>query len=263
MPYRIDIPDQSADAFGTLIDLGALDLEATADGLAAILPDSVSPEAIAAALGVSNLNVSDATGRDNGSVWLLSSRAIRIGGLSIVSPESPASPKTLRLANSDAFGTGHHPTTALCIEIIEEILLSERIDRALDVGTGSGILALVALAMGVPEAVGVDTDPSALEAAAENARLNVMADRLQLSLGGPEVAQGTWPLVIANVLAAPLIEMAPVLVQRVGSGGRLIISGVASSLESEVRDAYEHFGMRKVHSKTRSGWTALLMQASW
>ena len=106
-------------------------------------------------------------------------------------------------------------------------------------------------------------DHEALEIAAENARLNGVAERLELVHGGPDAVRGSWPLVVANVLAAPLIDMAPVLVQRVGSGGFLMLSGIAKSLESEVLQAYRHFGMRSIDSSTRAGWTALLVQASW
>ena len=74
-------------------------------------------------------------------------------------------------------------------------------------------------------------------------------------LGGPEVVHGNWPVVVANVLAAPLIEMAPVLVQRLGHRGRLILSGIHSSLDAEVRTAYQRFGIRLVHSETRAGWS--------
>ncbi|MDQ2841640.1 MAG: 50S ribosomal protein L11 methyltransferase [Acidobacteriota bacterium] len=94
-------------------------------------------------------------------------------------------------------------------------------------------------------------------------RLNDFADRLQLVLGGPNVVHGNWPLVVANVLAAPLIEMAPILVRRVERRGRLILSGIPSSLESEVKRTYQHLGMRHIGSKTRSGWTMLMAQASW
>ena len=74
---------------------------------------------------------------------------------------------------------------------------------------------------------------------------------------------GAWPLVVANVLAAPLIEMAPVLVRRVGSHGRLILSGIPWSLESEVRQAYERLGMRHIRSEERAGWVMLMARASW
>jgi len=151
----------------------------------------------------------------------------------------------------------------LCVEALKELLTVEPFDRILDVGTGSGILALSALMMGVQDAVGLDIDADALKVAAENARLNNLADRLQLVLGGPDVVDGQWPLVVANVLAAPLIDMAPVLVRRLGKRGRLILSGISSSLAFEVRQAYQHLGIRHIGSKARAGWTALLLEASW
>jgi ribosomal protein L11 methyltransferase len=86
---------------------------------------------------------------------------------------------------------------------------------------------------------------------------------LQLVLGDPAAVEGTWPLVVANVLAAPLMDMAPVLVRRVGGRGRLVLSGIPWSLISEVRQTYQHLGMRPIGSQTRAGWTVLIMQASW
>lgn len=263
MPYRIDISSPPHDALDQLVGLGALDVEPVGDGLAAIIPDGVTPDAVAGALGVASVTVSPALARDNGSVWLLSPRAVRIGSVLIASPEAAAPPGALRLTDSTAFGTGHHPTTALCIEAIEEALTIAVPGSVLDVGTGSGVLALTALMMGVSRAVGLDIDAAALQVAAEHARLNNLADRLQLVLGGPDVVDGAWPLVVANVLDAPLIEMAPVLVRRVRSRGRLILSGIRLSLESEVRQTYQQLGMRHVRSETRAGWTVLVAQASW
>ena len=263
MPYRIDISGPPGDAVDFLVDCGALDIEPVTGGLAAILPDDVTPDAVTNALGGAHVTVSAATARDNGSVWLLSPRAVRIGSIVIAPPESAAPPGALWLTDSAAFGTGHHPTTALCIEALEEMLTDEPVDSILDVGTGSGILALMALRLGVPHAVGLDLDREALEAAAENARLNHLEDQLRLVRGGPDAVEGNWPLVVANVLAAPLIEMAPMLIRRVGGRGRLILSGIPQSLASEVRQAYQHLGMRHLGSKTRAGWTSLVAQASW
>jgi ribosomal protein L11 methyltransferase len=263
VPYRIDISCPPHDVLDQLVQLGALDIEPVGDGLAAIIPDGVMPDAVARALGVASVAVSPAVGRDNNSVWLLSPRVVRIGRLLIAPPEIAASPDTLRLTDSTAFGTGHHPTTALCIEAIEEAVSVAVPDSVLDVGTGSGVLALAALRIGVSQALGLDIDEDALKIAAEHARLNNLADKLQLILGGPDVVNGVWPLVVANVLAAPLIEMAPVLIRRVGSQGRLILSGIPWSLESEVRQTYQRLGMRHVRSATRAGWTVLVVQASW
>ena len=263
MPYRLDIAGPPPDALDLLVQCGALDVEPVPDGLAALLPDGVTPEAVAAALGGARVTVSAAVARDNGSVWLLRPRPVQIGGVLIAPAEAAAPPNALRLTDAPAFGTGHHPTTALCIEALEEILTNERVESILDVGTGSGILALAALQLGVGQAVGLDLDAEVLTVAAENARLNNLADRLQLVLGGPEVVDGHWPLVVANVLAAPLMEMAPVLVRRVGSRGRLLLSGIPWSLASEVQQTYQHFGMWSISLKTRAGWTVLITQASW
>jgi ribosomal protein L11 methylase PrmA len=253
VPYRIDISSPPHDALDRLVQLGALDIEPTRDGLAAIIPDGVTPDVVARALGTASVNVSPAIARDSGSVWLLSPRVIRIGH----------PPHELQLTESTAFGTGHHPTTALCIEALEEALTIAIPESVLDVGTGSGVLALAALMMGVARAVGLDIDADALNIAAEHARLNNLQDRLQLMLGGPDVVNGTWPLVVANVLAAPLIEMAPILVRRVGSHGRLILSGIPWSLESEVLQSYTRLGMRHIRSETRAGWMVLVLQTSW
>jgi len=263
VPYRINIAGPPHDALDRLIQLGALDLEPVSNGLAAIIPDAVTPSAVAEALGVTHVTISPAVARDNGSVWLLRPRAVRIGSILIAPPDVIAPPSALRLTDSTAFGTGHHPTTGLCIEALEDALAIAIPERLLDVGTGSGVLALAALVLGVPRAVGLDIDADALQIASENARLNKLGDRLELVLGGADAVDGVWPLVVANVLAAPLIEMAPVLVRRVGSRGRLILSGIPYSLESEVWQAYQRLGMRHVRSETRTGWTVVVGQASW
>ena len=246
VPYRIDISCPPHDSLEHLVALGALDIEEVNDRLAAIFPDGVTPEAVARALGVASVAVSPAVGRDDESVWRLSPHA-----------------GSLRMTDSKVFGSGHHPTTVLCVEAIEEALTGAVPDSLLDVGTGSGVLALTALQLGVPRAVGLDIDADALRVAAENARLNNMGDRLQLVLGGPDAVNGSWPLVVANVLAAPLMEMAPVLVRRVGHHGRLILSGIPWSVESEVRQTYQRLGMRHIRSETRAGWTVLVVEASW
>jgi ribosomal protein L11 methyltransferase len=263
MPYRVDISCPPEDALQQLVSLGALDVEGRGEGLAAIIPDGVTPDAVAGALGVTSVTVSAAVGRDNGSVWLINPRPVRVGHILVAPSGIDAPAGALLLTDSTAFGTGHHPTTALCVEALEEALTIAVPDSILDVGTGSGVLALTALMMGVPRAVGLDIDPDALQVAARHARLNNLMDRLQLMLGGPDVVVGTWPLVVANVLAAPLMEMAPVLVRRVGNHGKLILSGIPLSLESEVRQSYQRLGMRHIRSETRAGWTAVVVQASW
>jgi ribosomal protein L11 methyltransferase len=86
---------------------------------------------------------------------------------------------------------------------------------------------------------------------------------MQRVRGGPEAIAGTWPLVVANILAAPLIEMAPALVRRVGHHGQLVLSGIPASVEQEVADAYRHRGMHMASASSRDGWAALVLQAGW
>lgn len=263
VPYRVDIACPPDNAIDILVELGALDVEPASGGLAAILPDGVTPDILAGRLGTAGISASPATARDSGSVWLLGPRPVRAAGITIATPDAVPAPGVLRLIDSGAFGTGHHPTTALCIEAIGDIVSDGQTDSILDVGTGSGILALAALMMGVPRAMGLDIDTDALAIAAENARLNGVESRFELVHGGPESVKGNWPLVVANVLAAPLIEMAPVLVRRLRSGGKLVLSGIPESLAAEVRKAYQHFGLQRTGSAERAGWTVLIARASW
>jgi ribosomal protein L11 methyltransferase len=264
MPYRIDLRNAGDDALDRLIDLGALDAEQLDDGsIAAVMPDRISREEIASAVGAQHFSISPAAGRDDGSVWVLSPRPVQIGRIRIVPSPADASPNALRLIDSEAFGTGLHPTTALCLEALEEAALNQQPEAVLDVGTGTGVLALAALMLGVPRAVGIDIDGDALRVAAENARINMLHERIELTRGGPETIGGTWPLVLANVLAAPLIAMAPTLVRRVGHHGRLVLSGIPTTLEQDVSEAYRRLGMQHLRTASRAGWVALVMHPSW
>jgi ribosomal protein L11 methyltransferase len=264
MPYRVDLTDGSYHALDQLIALGAIDVERSRDrGIAALMPDSVAPEQIAQALGVRDVIVSPAAGRDADSVWILSPRPVRVGRLQIVPADMDAEPGALKLVDAAAFGTGLHPTTALCLEALDDTISITLPDSVLDVGTGSGVLALSALMMGVPQACGLDIDDESLRIAAENARINGLDKRLQLAHGGPEAVTGAWPLVFANILAAPLIEMAPTLVRRIGHHGRVVLSGIPGSVKPDVEHAYRDLGMHTVDVKSHGGWTALVLQASW
>jgi ribosomal protein L11 methyltransferase len=264
VPYRIDVARTGDAALDRLVELGALDVELSpAGGIAALMPDGVTPEHVALALGVDDFSISPAVGRDAGSVWVLSPRPTRIGRLRIFPAHAGAEPGVLRLTDSAAFGTGLHPTTAMCLEAIEEALQPSPPDTLLDVGTGSGVLVLAALLMGVPRALGLDIDAEALRAATENARLNALDRRLQLACAGPDAVAGCWPLVVANLLASPLVELAPVLVRRVAHHGRLVLSGIPSSVERDVGRAYRRLGMQHVRTQWRAGWCALVLQASW
>ena len=251
MPYQIRLSAAGA-TFDQLVELGALDIESDEDELVALMPDAVPPERVARVLGLARVATSPAVGRDADSVWVLRPRPLRIGRS-----------QTIALVDSPVFGTGLHPTTALCLEVLHEMVDSQQPASVLDVGTGSGILALAALVLGVATAVAIDIDPEALRVAAENARTNGMADRLTFAHGGADAVAGAFPLVLANVLAAPLVEMAPVLVRRVSHHGWLVLSGIPRSVADEVSRAYRHFGMRHHETRARGDWTAIVLQASW
>ena len=260
----MDVRTVDAHAFDRLVELGALDAESMPDGtIAALMPDGIAPELVASALGVADISVSPAESRDAGSVWILSPRSTHLGRLRLAPANSDAEPGVLRLVDGAAFGTGLHPTTALCLEMLDQIVPSTPPETVLDVGTGSGVLALAALMLGVPRALGIDIDEQALRVAAENARLNGLDARLQFRHGGPEDVVGTWPLVLANVLAAPLIDMAPALVRRLGHHGQLVLSGIPSAVEQNVNHAYSRYGLRRIGIKSRAGWVAILLQTSW
>lgn len=264
MPYRIDAPGLGEHALERLIVLGAIDVDILPGGtLAALMPDAVSPEQVASALGEARVSVSPAAGRDADSVWMLGPRETRVGRVRIVPANVRADATAVRLVDGPAFGTGFHPTTALCLQALQDVVAKDQPGAVLDVGTGSGVLALAALVLGVPRAIGVDIDEQALQVAAENARLNGMDGRLELVCGGPEAVAGTWPLILANVLAAPLIEMAPALVRRLGHRGQLVLSGVGASVEEDVARSYTRLGLRRLRTMSRDGWMALVLGATW
>ncbi len=263
MPYRVDFTHADQAALLRLLDLGVCDVDLGGDGRgAAIVPERVAPADVARVLGTSEIAVSEATGRDADSVWILGPRAARLGRVRVV-PASTASasrePGDIRLIDTPAFGTGLHATTALCVEMIDDLLRVSRVEAMLDVGTGSGVLALAALVLGVPHAVAIDVDADAARAARDNARENGLAGRLHAVHGGLDPIAGRWPLVVANVLAAPLIDMAPALAGRVGHQGWLILSGIQAGLQPDVERAYRRVGMHLMEVRVRAGWVAILV----
>ena len=262
VPYRIDFRDTTGHAIERLIDLGALDVTSQGHQVSALMPDRIRPQQIATVLGV-DITTSPAIGRDADSVWVLTPRPFTVGRLRIIPGDATPEPGALRLIDAPAFGTGLHPTTALCLQALDELVTVSSPTAVLDVGTGSGVLALSALRLGVPRVCAIDIDDDALRVAAENARINGLEARIEFASGGPETIGGSWPLVLANVLAAPLIEMAPILVRRLGHHGRLVLSGIPEGVEGQVEDTYRRLGMHRIEVKARRGWVVLVMQASW
>ncbi|QOW19840.1 50S ribosomal protein L11 methyltransferase [Lysobacter ciconiae] len=142
----------------------------------------------------------------------------------------------VRLDPGLAFGSGTHQTTALCLQWLDGLARRGELDDAtvLDFGCGSGILALAALKLGAAGAVGVDNDPQALIATADNAERNNVRDRLAVYLPEDEPAAMRYPVVVANILASALISLADELAARVAPGGRIALSGILAGQEDEV-----------------------------
>ncbi|KGQ18241.1 Ribosomal protein L11 methyltransferase [Lysobacter dokdonensis DS-58] len=145
----------------------------------------------------------------------------------------------VRLDPGLAFGSGTHPTTSLCLQWLDALAQAGELDgrTVLDFGCGSGILALAALKLGAARAVGVDNDPQALIATADNAQRNGIADRMNVFLPDDEPA-AQYPVVVANILASALDALADLLAARVAPGGRIALSGILAGQEDALLDRY-------------------------
>jgi ribosomal protein L11 methyltransferase len=183
----------------------------------------------------------------------------------------------IRLEPGMAFGTGLHPTTRLCLAAIEQCLSPGQ--AVLDVGTGSGILAIAAAKLGGRPVLAIDADPQAVATAQQNAALNGVADQVQVRHstlpGGGEVpvyftledpleplGAGQFDLVVVNILAPVIVGMAPALAARLTSGGCLIAAGLVDSQESEVVAAFGAQGLRVVDRSQEKDWVCLTASLS-
>ncbi len=156
-------------------------------------------------------------------------------------PDGAQESAVLRLDPGLAFGSGSHPTTRLCLDWLARQLQppADGVLRVLDFGCGSGVLALAALMLGAGSVVAVDHDPQALLATTENAAYNGFASA-DLRIGDAKILEGEQPfeVIVANILASPLIELAPELVKLLQPGGFIILSGLLEAQVDMVADAY-------------------------
>ena len=218
----------------------------------------IDPEAVRTALAnaaaVTNLRAREIVDRD----WTAAAREdiepIEIGPLWIGPDWAPAPPgcAVVRLEPGLAFGSGRHPSTRLCLERLAAVPPTG-ID-VIDYGCGSGILAVAAAVLGARRVVALDIDPQARQATAENARLNGVSDRVGIAAPGAAVAPAL--LVVANILAGPLVELAPVLAAATAPGGELVLSGILKTQTATVAEAYR--GAFDIHAGASSdGWQRL------
>jgi ribosomal protein L11 methyltransferase len=215
---------------------------------------------------------------DWAEAWKVNYHPIAIGRNLMIVPawlESPDENRIpIQIDPGMAFGTGTHPTTQLCLELISEIDFNEPVlDRParntqsaiIDIGCGSGILAIAALKLGASSALAVDIDPEAVDAARQNAALNEVTNQIQIELGSlAEVRAGQFSissagLVVANILApvlATLLDegLGELLTQR----GKLILSGILQEQATQVEQALERNHLRLVDRRQSGDWVALL-----
>ena len=156
-----------------------------------------------------------------------------------------------------AFGTGGHETTSLCLEALDERVMGG--ERVLDIGTGSGILAIAALKLGAGSAEGVDIDPVAVRTAGENAALNGVADKLTVLVGDlSDKASGRYDIITANIVANAIISLAPAVPGLMAENATFIASGIIDSRKDEVIAGLEKAGLSVVEVKEKRGWECIV-----
>lgn len=201
---------------------------------------------------------------DWADAWKRHFPVLRVGRRIVIRPtwrRHRAAPDDIVLALDPgmAFGTGLHPTTRLCLAAIER--LAERGDvagrRVLDVGCGSGILAIAAARLGASAVVGVDTDPIAVEATDANAARNDVAGLVRARQGSLPTGEPPWDVVLANLIASLLVRLSPDLAAETAPGGTLLASGIFVDRETEVRDALEVARFQIADRTSDGDWVAL------
>jgi ribosomal protein L11 methyltransferase len=164
---------------------------------------------------------------------------------------------SLVLDPGQAFGTGLHPTTSLCLRLLAQRLSGPQAGRGLDVGCGSGILSLAALKLGLATAVGVDIDAQAVRVAARNAVLNSLQARAQFLHGSVNMVSGQFALITANIFLGPLVDMMAAFVQRLVPQGWVMLSGILAHQELALRAAMQAAGLEVRQRLEEAGWVAL------
>ncbi len=204
---------------------------------------------------------------DWGANWKKHFHPFHAAPLLVIKPswepyEPQAGEAVIEMDPGMAFGTGLHASTRLALGFIEEICAGAPPERALDVGTGTGILSLAAAARGASRVIAIDNDPDAVAAAEENFARNNLAGRVSVSGLELGAIDGEFDLIAANITADVLLALAPRLVERLSPGGALILSGLpAGELVREVRAACEGLGLLCAGERSAGEWAALLLIA--
>jgi ribosomal protein L11 methyltransferase len=271
----IEIPAAHSESVANfLIDNGAPGLQSDECGGVARLTAYFSSEpplhALACFCSAIGCPVPDAEGirvrqvpnEDWGENWRAHFQPQGVGSRLFICPPwdcaAPAGCLVVVIDPGMAFGTGQHATTRGCLLLLEGAASSGQVTRALDVGTGSGILAIALAKLGLPDVWAVDTDATACAIAEANVATNAVAAPLHICLSLDDVS-GTFDLVAANLFANLLEEMTPRLVGLLRPGGVLICSGFLTDDEHRVRRAYESRGLRLQRRHEEQSWVTLAL----
>ena len=173
----------------------------------------------------------------------------------------------IRIEAGMAFGTGHHETTSLCLAALSDLSKRRRYENVLDLGCGTGLLAIGAAKLWRKRVVASDIDPTAVEITRENAAANGESTLIHAitadGLASPALAaKAPYDLIIANILASPLTQLAPSIAHSLSKGGALILSGLLTWQENLVLSFYRPFGLILRETRRDGPWTALVLEAS-
>jgi ribosomal protein L11 methyltransferase len=232
------------------------ELEAFIAGLARRNPDASFPSPTLSAV----------TAEDWSSSWKVHFKPLRVGRHLLIVPtwedaaEKPGD-LVIRIDPGMAFGTGGHETTRLCLELLESVLENGpllSVPSLLDLGTGSGILAIAANLLGAGRILALDIDPDAVDVARENLALNNMSERVECGTTPLESLTEHFDIILANILAEELVRLAPSLAERLNSGGSLILSGILAEKEPLVRQGFALHSLKYSRTVSDGEWVALL-----
>ena len=282
LSLTVELPEEASEAVQDLIhESGALGLEVR-DREAPLMPGVRGPnpgeaiiigyfderdtaesarDEVAASFPEAKLTLDEQPQQDWSNEWKSLIKSVHVGRLWVGPPwdkaNAPAGTVQLVIEPKMAFGTGDHPTTSLCLAAVDAYMAEHPGASVLDVGTGTGVLAIAAKKLGAGCTVATDNDPISVELAQENQAENGTPD---IEVSGKELTQveGTFDLVLANILANTLIELAPLIVAK--TKDRLVLAGVLSHQRADVEAAYRNLGLTVLTGATQGEWVRIDLQ---
>ncbi len=279
LSLTVELPEESSEAVQDLLhESGALGLEVR-DREGPIMPGVRGPnpgeaivigyfedrdtaesaqDEVKASFPGARLALDEQPQQDWSNEWKSLIKSVHVGRLWVGPPwdKANAPPGTVQLVIEPkmAFGTGDHPTTSLCLAAVDAYMAEHPGASVLDVGTGTGVLAIAAKKLGAGRTVATDNDPVSVELAQENQVENGTPD---IEVSGKELTlvEGTFDLVLANILANTLIELAPLIVEKVKD--RLVLAGVLAHQRADVEAAYRNLGLTVLPGATHNEWVRI------